>query len=751
MKNLNRRIAFIYMILATLIICAVSLSFGFSVNNNEQNNILFYDTYDELEKQYKKQFIELSKTSDYKEIKEYSEHYSSSKPLRVGLTKEYFYAYEVNGNNLGVNFMTLFFLNNILNIPIEFDFVYTLDFDYYDIIFTPALSEDIVEDKDLEFSNYFSRDFYIYSTSEPSSDLSNYINSTIYIPNKYKHYVSTSQLENFNSYNINLIFTDSDEHFLNSNSNNVYYIDTELYGLKNSQPFYTKISKNFIGTKEKIYFNKNMNKLLVKEINNLLNSSDFNDLLQNYYTNLLQLDFINNVFFTEEELDLIEKSTLNPFEFENSMSQSTFDYYNPSIEKWQGPLIQLWEEVSFLSGINYNFTVRKDKSFDDILKELGKTPSTIDGTFTILNMDMPNENFYHINTDYETTIVFIGKVHDDKIYTSDNLYDSKIGMIESSTFNNYILESTNGLDVYLYSDLKNAYDDLDTSKINLLALSYENFRRLFYEQNIYDIEIKKITPIVLDYTSAISKNNDYSKTLYSIVAKSLLVIDETDVFSDYLKSSPTNVKNKLTYNKHVKNIEKANILLFILVCLVLFLYVNNSLKLTRTTKKLFLIQNKAFEDSLTSLKNNIAFTNDLDNKNINGTIFVVNINNFRFFDINYSHNFGNQVLKNLAYTLLSFSIENSLQIYRVGNDTFALVSELPISKDNSLKIANKIVQATKDPFRILEEEVQITIRIGISTCSDKEKAEETYYKAESASITAKQRLKEESNPICIVE
>ncbi len=706
-------------------------------------------TYESINDYYLSRLLDLSNSTDESILEELKGTYTTLNPLKIGVKEKYMYFFEIENTVFGVNSLLVKYLENFLEVPLSVEILDENSLEQYDIILAPEISKDIVNKYDFKTTDYFNKNFYLYSKEVPTADISTYINATIYIPNKYKSYLTEKQKNNFELYKIEVVFCDNDDVFSSSEEEKIYYIDTDTYGLLNNQYYYTPISKNFIGTYEKMYFNRTVNEYFSSEISKILLKSEFREIIQEYYYSLLQVELESKKFFTEEEVAFIENTKNQPLVFENTFGQASIDYYDESEKKWRGPLIDLWEEISKVSSINYTFTVRRDIEFQEILESVNSNPATIDGSFTVLDDGTTHDNFSLINASYETPLVFIGKVVDEKSYTLDNLFDKKIGIIDSNTFENFSISNFSGLNLVLYKDLESAYKALDKQELNLLALSYENFRNLFYEQSVYDIEIKKVTPVVLNYSSILSNNKAYSNTLYSIVSKTLLTIDETEVFSRNLKNNPTNIKNTVTFNKHMKNVERANIVLFILVFLLLILYINKQLVLKRTSRNLFIVENLAYEDSLTSLKNNIAFTNDLEENQIKGTVFVININDFRFIDINYSHKFGNLVLKSLAYTLLAFSIENSLKIYRVGNDTFTLVSGKPLSDEEALKTAKEIIKLTSPPLCILEKEINITIRIGIASCTTQNNAEDTYYRAESASINAKKLLKETSNPILI--
>ncbi len=750
MKNTKLKNNLLFILVFLLIGMSLILSFGFSNTNFNNENVETNITYRNINDIYLNKLLEIETNIDFEVLDVIVNKYRNTKPLTIGVTESYMYYHFSNNNTYGIIDLLSNYFSNILNIPTRVVVVNDFNFEQCDLVISPDVKEDLLSNH-VKSESYFNTKFYIYGKDYFSSDISNFISRTVYVSEKYKDFITENQLSNFEEYNINLVFTQDEKTFLNENDKNIFYIDNELFGLENNQYYYTHISRNFIGKSEHIYYNRDVNGFIIESFNEILKSENFKEIIKNYYYNLLQLEVKTSKFFTNEELQLISKSKSEPLVFENVLEQSTVDFYSENSEKWEGPLINIWENISDITGLNYTFTVRKDKTFSSLLKDLKATPPAIDGTFTILNTEELSKDLYFLNAQYETPLVFVGKVIDTEVYSSSNLYDRNIGIVNTNTLYSISDSNLQSLNVYIYNNIDDAYKALIENEISLIGLTYENYQKLFYKQETYNIEVKKVTPFVLEFTSAISKNNNYSDELYSLLSKTLLTIDENQVYSNYLTTNSSKIDINKTMSSQLAKLTLANSILFIAVAVLLAIVIKLSINLKKTTRNLVVIEHLAFEDSLTSLKNNIAFSNDLEDNQISGTIFVININEFRLIDINYSHRLGNLVLKSLAYTLLAFSIEKGLQIYRVGNDTFALSSEKPLDKEKALHLSHEILNATKTPMDIDNIEIPITIRIGIATCTNHDSAEETYYKAESASIQAKKLFIKNETPICIEE
>lgn len=94
--------------------------------------------------------------------------------------------------------------------------------------------------------------------------------------------------------------------------------------------------------------------------------------------------------------------------------------------------------------------------------------------------------------------------------------------------------------------------------------------------------------------------------------------------------------------------------------------------------KINYINNLAFTDKLTGIKNSTAYLqeiaylkNDISQKKANFSLFVIDANGLKFINDNYGHELGNELL--IKVTQMIAEIFGTEQLYRIGGDEFAVV------------------------------------------------------------------------------
>lgn len=103
--------------------------------------------------------------------------------------------------------------------------------------------------------------------------------------------------------------------------------------------------------------------------------------------------------------------------------------------------------------------------------------------------------------------------------------------------------------------------------------------------------------------------------------------------------------------------------------------------------------------------------NEFIRKNKKGTVIMVDLDNFKQINDNYSHNAGDFILKEVSKIFLNTTSENDL-VVRYGGDEFLIISNSPI--DKSLKIAEDIrnkIDSSK--FKYRGKTIHATATIGV--------------------------------------
>jgi len=123
-------------------------------------------------------------------------------------------------------------------------------------------------------------------------------------------------------------------------------------------------------------------------------------------------------------------------------------------------------------------------------------------------------------------------------------------------------------------------------------------------------------------------------------------------------------------------------------------------------------------DLLTQVYNRNSFDRDINRKLTKKMLpisfIVCDINTFQMVNESFGYEYGNELLKKLAFILDSFS-DKFITVYRVGGDEFAM-----ILTHTTANIATEIITEIKHEIDLLKESIPInlTISFGMSTHED---------------------------------
>jgi diguanylate cyclase (GGDEF)-like protein/PAS domain S-box-containing protein len=135
------------------------------------------------------------------------------------------------------------------------------------------------------------------------------------------------------------------------------------------------------------------------------------------------------------------------------------------------------------------------------------------------------------------------------------------------------------------------------------------------------------------------------------------------------------------------------------------------------------IRNLSFYDSLTELPNRRLLEerlkhgleiNRLEGKKI--AVFMMDLDKFKAVNDAFGHKAGDDLLKQVAVRIKACLPEKDM-VARLGGDEFAVVLEEVNALDDIENIANAIIHALSQPFKLPKgEEVNISVSIGITLC-----------------------------------
>ena len=156
------------------------------------------------------------------------------------------------------------------------------------------------------------------------------------------------------------------------------------------------------------------------------------------------------------------------------------------------------------------------------------------------------------------------------------------------------------------------------------------------------------------------------------------------------------------------------------------------------------IEHLAYHDSLTGLPNRPLFIDRLfisvnmaERSKTRLAVFFCDIDRFKEINDSLGHSVGDELLRVVSERVRS-SVRSEDTVARFGGDEFTLILQKIELVDDAVKIAQKILDTVKIPFRVGEHELTVTISIGISFYPNDGRDAETLVKnADTAMYRAK--------------
>ncbi len=158
-----------------------------------------------------------------------------------------------------------------------------------------------------------------------------------------------------------------------------------------------------------------------------------------------------------------------------------------------------------------------------------------------------------------------------------------------------------------------------------------------------------------------------------------------------------------------------------------------------------IVQHRAYHDPLTDLPNRLLFDDIVKvevaqarrNRKKLAVLFL-DLDRFKEINDTLGHDAGDQLLKQVAHRLKK-SIRESDTVARIGGDEFNMVLSDIQEVDKVSAAVGKITAAFRDPYVIGDEELHVTMSVGISIYPDDSRDIETLLKfADMAMYHAKQ-------------
>jgi diguanylate cyclase len=148
-------------------------------------------------------------------------------------------------------------------------------------------------------------------------------------------------------------------------------------------------------------------------------------------------------------------------------------------------------------------------------------------------------------------------------------------------------------------------------------------------------------------------------------------------------------------------------------------------------------------DVLTALPNRSALESRLsqavarcDAERRRLALLIVNLDGFKPVNATYGHVIGDQVLKQASRRMRSLMQPKDM-LARLGGDAFAVLLTHQTEREPLTRLAERLIDAVAQPYRLGTKEVHVTCSVGIALYPDHGDAERLIARAETAVHTAK--------------
>lgn len=161
-----------------------------------------------------------------------------------------------------------------------------------------------------------------------------------------------------------------------------------------------------------------------------------------------------------------------------------------------------------------------------------------------------------------------------------------------------------------------------------------------------------------------------------------------------------------------------------------------------------MIKHQAFYDSLTDLPNRLLLKDRIaleisHSKHINKSLAIMylDLDRFKLINDTLGHDIGDKLLKEIAKRLRN-CVNETDTVARIGGDEFVILLPGITREENIGKIANKILEAVREPLFIDSHELYISVSIGVTIYpSDGDDDETLLTNADVAMYRAKEKGK----------
>lgn len=156
------------------------------------------------------------------------------------------------------------------------------------------------------------------------------------------------------------------------------------------------------------------------------------------------------------------------------------------------------------------------------------------------------------------------------------------------------------------------------------------------------------------------------------------------------------------------------------------------------------LNHQARHDALTGFPNRLYFFERLQQAvqrvqhapDLRPALIFIDLDGFKMVNDTYDHAMGDRVLRIFAERLKR-SLRGSDFIARLGGDEFAILLEDTVSLDEAVRVAERLIQITRQPFDLDGRQVFLSMSAGIAQVLPNQRGEEILRNADMAMYAAK--------------
>jgi diguanylate cyclase (GGDEF)-like protein len=197
------------------------------------------------------------------------------------------------------------------------------------------------------------------------------------------------------------------------------------------------------------------------------------------------------------------------------------------------------------------------------------------------------------------------------------------------------------------------------------------------------------------------------------------------------------IRDELNRHQYLFSINILLMIIFFIAFIGVVIYLLNKFEYQANHDKLTGLANrKLFVEEFTQIKMEADKTDSM------AAVVFIDIDKFKEINDNFGHDFGDRVLEKIAGRMKN-SLKKDDRLARMGGDEFAIALTKISSREEAVKITQRLIDNFKEPLAIAGKEIEVNLSAGISFYSkDGTQLEELIKNADYAMYQAKRKDKD---------